>query len=399
MFAWNKIVVDKYQLKELYCARKLSIAQIGKLLHVSRTPVHRALKEFNIPIRSLSVACTKIIVSKKELQKWYFKDKMSMFKIADKLNCTHSAVVSKFKQFGLKSRGHLGLTEPIKLTKKGFEYLYDNKGLSLKKISRIAHCSESGLERRFKEYKIKSRTIKNRACKYKKYDFSGDPIEKAYLIGFRLGDLNVMKRVSVTLIRCSTTIPAQTSLIRNLFKSYTTPHVWKAKRGTTEIVCLVNKSFDFLLPKEDKIPCWIQSKPIYFWSFFAGYSDAEGCISIFKSKTLQIKKNVNYQITTYDKRILLSLRSLFNKFNIGSYFFLKAPRGTRVGKTKYYSSGDAWCLTVSGKQSLWDLIEYWKIYSKHADKIKRIYYAEKNLILRNYIKWSHPIKMDFPNLV
>jgi predicted DNA-binding protein YlxM (UPF0122 family) len=193
-------------------------------------------------------------ISKNELRKLYFKDRLSMFQIASKLGCTHSAIVYKFKKFNLKSRGHLGLKKPIKLTKKGFGYLYYQRDFSLNKIASIVHCSESGLERRFKKYNLSSRGNKNRTCKYKKKNFSGNLVEKAYLIGFRLGDLNISKCVSVIQVRCSTTIPAQTRLIRKLFSPYTTPHIWKAMRGTDEIVCLVNRSFDFLLPKEDKIP-------------------------------------------------------------------------------------------------------------------------------------------------
>ncbi len=73
-------------------------------------------------------------ISKRDLRKLYFKDKLSMFQIADKLGCTHSAIVYKFKKFKIKSRGHLGLTKPIKLTKTGFEYLYYKKLFLLKRL-------------------------------------------------------------------------------------------------------------------------------------------------------------------------------------------------------------------------------------------------------------------------
>lgn len=157
MPAWNKIEITKEQLKEAYLNQKLSIAQIAKQLNCSTGPVHRSLKEYKIPIRNLSEACAKIPVSKKELKKWYFKEKLSMDEIAKRLGCHHTAIVYKFKKHGIKSRGHLGLAKPLKITKKGFEHHYYERGLSLAKISRIYHCSESGLERRFKKYCLKSR--------------------------------------------------------------------------------------------------------------------------------------------------------------------------------------------------------------------------------------------------
>lgn len=160
MPVWNRIEISKEELEDLYINQKLSISQIAKQLNCSTSPVHRSLREYKIPIRNLAEACTKVPVSKKQLKQWYFEDKLSMFEIADKLKCTHSAIVYKFQKLGIKSRRHLGLTKPIKLTKKGIEYLYYKRGLSLKKIARIAHCSESGLERRFREYGLKSRGIK-----------------------------------------------------------------------------------------------------------------------------------------------------------------------------------------------------------------------------------------------
>lgn len=394
MPAWNKISIPKDVLANLYQKKGLSLHRIAKRLGTSTSPVVRSLNKYHIPIRNLSVACTKVPVTKVQLKKWYFKDKLSMFEIAKRLNCTHSAIVLKFQKFGLKSRGCIGLTRPIKLNKKNFEYLYYDRNLSLSKIAKIAHCSESGLERRFKKYGLKSRGTKNRVCKYKKYDFSGDPIEKAYMIGFRLGDLNVIKHVSTIQVRCSTTIFAQTRLIRTMFSKYTTPHIWKAKRGTTEIACSVNNSFGFLIPKSDEVPNWILKHSKTFWSFFAGYADAEGSLSILKNKSKQIKQRINFDISSYDKHILSTIREKLEKFQIKSYFRLKSPKGTRVGKTNYFSSGDAWNLAVSTKQSLWDLIQYWKIYSKHGNKLRRIKFAESNLTKRNEIRWSKPINLN-----
>lgn len=167
MSAWNKIVIPKSRIEELYTIRKFSISHIAQLLNCSTNPVHRSLREYKIPIRNLSQACTKFPVSKKVLRKWYLKDKLSMSEVADKLGCTHATIVYKFKKFGIKSRGHLGLVKPLRVSKQGLEYLYYERRLSFKKIAKIVHRSKGGLERRFKKYGLSSRGIKNRVCKYK----------------------------------------------------------------------------------------------------------------------------------------------------------------------------------------------------------------------------------------
>lgn len=394
MPAWNSIEISKESLENLYLKQKLSVAEIAERLSYSTTPVHRSLRDHKIPIRTLSEACTKVPITKKQLKDWYLKDKLSMFEIADRLGCTHSAIVYKFKKLRIKSRGHLGLTKPIELTKKGFEYLYQQRGLSLRKIAKMAHCSESGLERRFKKYGLKSRGIKNRACKYKKSDFSGDPIEKAYLIGFRLGDLNVMRRVEVIQIRCSTTIPAQVRLIRQLFSPYTTPHTWKAKRGTTDIVCLVNKSFKFLVPKVDKIPSWILKKNLYFLSFFAGYVDAEGYFYFRKpSKNGRVSVAI-FGIQTQDKNIISSLARGLSDLSITVY----GPRISRlaghIDKRGIRNNKDMWSFNIARKQSLWKFIHYIESHLRHKNKLEEVEKVRKNVILRNEAPHCRPIDLS-----
>lgn len=138
-------------------------------------------------------------ITRQELNNLYGKQKLSTFQIAQKFGCSHATIVNRMRKFGIKSRGHLGLIKPIK-------------------ISKIVHRSEGGIERRFKSYGIPSRGLANRASKYKKHNFSGDLLEKAYMIGFRLGDLNVYSPKNIICVRCSSTKRAQIKLIKNLFK-------------------------------------------------------------------------------------------------------------------------------------------------------------------------------------
>ncbi len=388
MPAWNKIELNRDELKNLYIVDRLSISQIAKSFNLSKGPIHRMLHDYRIPVRSSKEVSIKIPTTKKQLKNWYLKDKLSMFQIAEKLGCTHSAIVYKFRKFGIKSRGHLGLTKPIKLTKEGFENLYYKRELSLKKIANIAHCSESGLERRFKSYDLKSRTTQNRTCRIKKFDFSGDLIEKAYLIGFRLGDLNIMKRVSVTQVRCSSSVYAQIKLIKLLFSKYSTPKVVKYidrkfKIPKWNIVFLVNESFSFLIPKQDEIPPWIQKEKQLFFSFLAGYSDAEGSFLIGKGRRKNKIGFGIYEIGSQQRNIIIQIWENLSKYGIQTPYPVISKRAGYVQPTSgTINNKDFWRLSTARKDSVWSLVQELEAYIKHPNKIKELARVKANVDLR-----------------
>lgn len=401
MPAWNKITISHKHLGDLYLNQKFSISKIAKFLNCSKEPIYRSLKEYKIPIRNLSEACIKIPVSKSQLQKLYLKDRLSMNQIGKRLGCTHSALVYKFKKFAIKSRGHLGIRRPLKITKEGLNYHY-NRGLSLKKIAQIFHCSESGLERRFKNYKLQSRGINNRACKIKKYDFSGNRIEKAYLIGFRFGDLNVIKRVNVISVRCSSTIREQILLIKKLFRMYTNPSTKsfiekKFNILRTDILCLLNKTFTFLIAKTDKIPGWILKDKILFFSFFAGYSDAEGCFYFKKPRGCGKITVGSFLIATQQKFIIYQLWKNMQRYGIKAPFpRISVPSGIRPGGFK--NNKDMWQIEVCRKESLWKLIHLMGQFMKHQNKLKRIRQIKDNLLLRNRLPYCKKVILEVPYL-
>jgi len=396
---WNKITIPKSELRNLYENQGLSIAQIASRLGYSSSPIHRLLREYRSKIRTISQAKEKFKISKKELRNLYWSQKLSTNQIAQKYNCNHTTIVYRMKKYGIKSRGHLGLTRPIRVSKENLEYLYRTRGLSLDKIARILHCSEGGLQRKMRDFEIKSRPISSRACKYKKKDFSGSLTEKAYMIGFRLGDLNVSKGKSVISVRCSTTKRAQASLIKNLFSPYGGVATTKAKRGTIEINVFLNNSFLFLMPKEDKIPDWVTKNDKYFLALFAGYSDAEGSLYLHRMKKRRLKFFARFELNSYDKNILKRLWSGFRKFGIKASFpSVSHPAGTPCGVKTYVSNKDTWRLAVSHKSSLWKLIHFWERYSRHKDKQRAIRLAKRNIILRNQMSYCHRIDLSIPKI-
>src|SRR3989338_4669024 len=72
------------------------------------------------------------------------------------------------------------------------EELYLKKRLSTRKIASISGYSRSTIHRKLKHYNIQRRSLAESEIKYNRTPFSGDLCEKAYLIGFAMGDLRVV---------------------------------------------------------------------------------------------------------------------------------------------------------------------------------------------------------------
>lgn len=322
-------------------------------------------------------------ITKIELKDLYFRKKLSMLQIADLYGCNHVTIVNRFKEFNLKSRGHLGLRQPITISKERLEILY-NRPLSAKQIAQKIGFSKSGIEKKLKQLHINTRgNLHKIQRKYKKFPFNDSLEEKAYLIGFRLGDLNVYHTNQVVVIRGSTTKPAQAKLIKALFKSYGGVQTSIAKRGTIEQCVYLDRSFDFLLPKHDKVEQWIKNCPRCFLSFFAGYFDAEGCVTIHKNSSNSFG---GFEIQSYDKNIIQQSWSNLKKLGI------TCPKPT-ISKPKGYicsnlvkSNGDTWRLSIFAKKAVWQLLGYFELLLRHGDKRKKLIQVKINLTSRNKMR-------------
>jgi predicted DNA-binding protein YlxM (UPF0122 family) len=202
-------------LNNLYWKNMFSTTQIARQFDVSRPTVTYWLKKNNIPIRKPK---SKYEISKKVLENLYIKKRLSTLKIA--------------KLLKIKYRNTIRL--------------------------------------RLHEYKIKVRTQLEAVTKYKKKPFSCDLFEKAYIIGFRTGDLHVYKDGNQIRVSTSTTHPAQIKTFQKLFSKYTHIKIYpfdNGKKKELRIYCHLNKSFDFLLEKQKKIPDWIIENDNLFYSF------------------------------------------------------------------------------------------------------------------------------------
>lgn len=326
------IKINKATLLNLYTQKKLSIIETAKILKHDPEIIKRELIRNKILLRTKSEAIhfakSKRTIPKAVIKTLYYKSKLTQEEIANKLE---------------KSRGHI---------------------LFL-----------------MKKYKLKTRSPNIRSLRYPKKIFSGDLFEKAYLLGFRAGDLHVKLLPSGNLLRvdCTSTKNQQLLLFKQLFYKY--GFVWVSNpraNGNRVFIVLLNRSFNFLLPKKDHISGWILKNKGHFFAYLAGYTDAEGCIGVFNNMA-------RFTLASYDKNILKQIYEGLNKFGIPC----NQPRVlVKEGYTK--SDGliyrkDHWYLTLVKKSSLLLLFQDLEFYLKHQKRIDDLKKAKENIIRRNKI--------------
>lgn len=276
------------------------------------------------------------------------------------------------------------MPKTINIDKKLLEDLYLKEKKSSYEISIILSCSPSLIRKRLKEYGIKSRSIQEAKSlmkpRYPRKDFNGDFEEKAYLIGFRIGDLHIRKtHPNSPTIRVSTntTKEAQCALFKELFSKY--GHVKqynRDKNGATSIRAFVNSSFSFLLEKDDKIADWILQNNTYFLNFLAGYIDAEGSFCIYNGY------DGVFSIRSQDKNILWSIYVKLRKKGV----LCRPPKLVWPAgeiRRNIKNNKDVWGLFIYRKDSLAELIKLLKPLVKHKKRYKDMLSVEQNINDRN----------------
>lgn len=318
-------------------------------------------------------------ILKNELKNLYEKEKLTTYEIAEIYNCCQATVWKRLKQFGIQSRP--AGTARVNLPKSKLEKLYLKKKLSTWEIEKRYGYPRGTVYRKLCEYKIKRRTRAEAHIVYPRKDFGGSTVDKAYFIGFAIGDLRLRKRYqnSETIsVDCGSTKKEQIKLISKLFKPY--GRVWISrpnKRGATRVECLLNKSFIFLLKKRNLIDAWILENKKYFWAFLAGFIDAEGCIAISN------KGSAYFSLGNYNKKILNQIRHrLLKEKMLCPPLYLSKIQGKRCFG-KYLYNQNYWQLRMHRKNSLLLLFNLIAPYLKHRNKQRDLKRAKQNIILRN----------------
>jgi hypothetical protein len=270
------------------------------------------------------------------------------------------------------------------------ERLYFVEQLSMDEIGQRLGADTTTIYRRLEERGVARRGDSESHVYYPRRDFSGDPLEKAYLIGFRLGDLHVMMNndgpgCASIVISTSSTRVEQLSLFHELFSPYGHVNVTSPRKdGACAISCHLNLAFDFLLHKQDDVPEWIlcsaqdcrDMRP--FIAFLAGYTDAEGSFCV------PIHGRAQFQLESYDVSILRQIHAVLNDWLSVTCppLHLAHPKGYCAPNGSSKCNSDSWRLNVYRKSSLNRLCELLEPHLKHAKRRADMYAVWANVIAR-----------------
>lgn len=315
-------------------------------------------------------------IPKDLLKNLYISQGLTTYQIAEKLGFCQGTIWKRLRECGIKTRFPWN---GVDLTKKQLKNWYLSQGLFTWKIEKRFGYSRGTVHRKLREFGIQPRDIAESHITYARKDFSEDILEKACLIGFRIGDLNVTKcgpQSKTIAVKCGSTQLGQISLFKKLFAHY--GHIIEGKPTKNlriNIQANLNLSFSFLLDKNNYD--WVFKKQDTFFAFLAGFSDAEGSFMITQNG------QANFAIGNYDHNLLNKIKHNLDKFGIETPKISVYKGKGLLASNGYKNNGDYSTLHCSRKKYLLKLLNYLKPYLKHPDKVRKIKLLEQNVALRN----------------
>ncbi|HUS50138.1 MAG TPA: LAGLIDADG family homing endonuclease [Candidatus Paceibacterota bacterium] len=258
------------------------------------------------------------------------------------------------------------------LTEEKLRELYMKRKLTMADIARQFGVTYQTIIYWLKKFDMGIRGPKT----YNKNPFSGDILERNYLMGLSIGDFNVKKHHAQILVRTSTTHPAMINLFKQLFEKYS--FVGQVKLKSTPswyIYTILSNSFNFLLNKDISIKTFNEEE---FYAFLSGYVDAEGCLCITNNKETF---RYHFSLASEDINILKGIKKYLSKLKYKVFFRISAKKGNLTTNGKIYNK-DYWELRLYSKKEVLNLIE--KLQLQHYEKIR---WKELMFELNNYRKW------------
>lgn len=323
----------------------------------------------------------RIDISCEEITRLYSDDLLSAPDIATHFGCAVGTIYTRLDECGIPVRSMseaARLERGLDISCEKLRTLYIEKQLTFAEIAKQYQCSPVTIHKRLKACGIQARPSGGSVYEYPKRDFDGSLYEKAYLIGFRLGDLHVEVGNWAIRVRCTSTHHEQIDLVRELFEQY--GGIWisepKTRRGTG-ITAHLNRSFDFLLPHEDEIDQWILNDDDLFAAFWAGYVDAEGSFIVSGNRAY-------FKVDSGDKGILHQAWMRF--VNLGLEFpepNLVRASGTWISQFQLSSQRDLWRLATEKKATLLHLCDMLSPYLRHQKRIRAMEAVRANVVSRS----------------
>jgi hypothetical protein len=280
------------------------------------------------------------------------------------------SIVDTFKVFIMGNRR-------INIPKEILIRLYSEENLSMSEIGRKLNCNFQTISNRLREYRIPLKTPAQARMRYVKMDFDGSLTTKAYMVAFRIGDLNVVKQrgeSETIIVRCHTTQDIQIDIMESLFSSF--GHIKFSNSGKNLYAnAYLNNSFRFLIKKDFASWAWVRNEVSQVgWSFIAGYVDAEGNFILNQDKG-------RFKIDSYDKLLLKWMSSWLEAQGVRTCFRRIAIKGS-ISCQGYIWNSDLWRLNINAASSLELFIDGIIPFLRHAKRIDDAVKCLQNVLER-----------------
>ncbi len=366
-------------VRKLYWDEKKSLPEIASIFKVHHETIRRFMQKHEISLRSrldgVLLVRKKLKASKDELYELYWKREMKLEDIGKLFSVTGQTIWRALRKHGIPRRTYsqARAVQIRKISTEELKRLYLEEKKSLRELGKYVKVRPKAIKKMLIESNVRLREPGEAILKYERRPFSGDDIEKFYMIGLRVGDLHVQRDSRMIVVSISSSHPSMIKLIHDHFSRY--GHYWKMPHKTKfgydyHVKYYLDSSFEFLLDKK-KITVPVQ--PELFLSFLAGYSDAEGYWKIGSSKGYI---EVRLEIESQDYDILTQLCSMLMKLGFSPKLYLTRKRGTKIGP--FILKKDMYRLCLMKRKEVTKLAKLLLPFVRHLEKKQKI-----NLLLES----------------
>jgi hypothetical protein len=212
--------------------------------------------------------------------------------------------------------------------------------------------------------------------KYWRGPFSGGETERAYLLGYRAGDLNAFQPSANTVVaRVSTTHQAMLEMFERTFAPYghceAVPRQVFLTGYDWQIRAILGNSFSFLVTK----PAHPPNETNHFYAFVAGFSDSDCNWSVNNGNG---KTHYKFALTSADYKLLGELKVSFEKKGYHPLLAITREKDTvkvmkGLRETRQITlKKDTWALKMNRKEEVKALARVILPFSRHSEKMRRM---------------------------